>query len=128
MAIVNQVEKKVRMDQWDIIRFQFLLHCYISRIKISELDLNCLALLSMTGEVTLTEFCEIAINNSIFSSIQSVRNALTKAEKKALIIKSDKYKKKISINPSLKIQTQGNILLDLKILRVEPVKSEAVIA
>ncbi len=124
MAVVNQVQKQIRMDQWDIIKFQILTYCYFKRISISDLDRNCLTLLAMAGESTITDFCDLAITNEIFGSIQSVRNALTKAEKKHLIIKSGKNKKKILINPSMSIQTKGNILLDFKVLCIEPVKSE----
>ena len=128
MAIVNQVQKKIRMDQWDIIKFQLLTHCYVNRIKVSEQDLSCLALLSMTHEMTLTDFCNLAIRNEIFGSQQSVRNALAKAEKKQLIVKSGKNKKKIFINPKMNVQTEGNILLDFKLFYFEPVKSEVSIA
>jgi hypothetical protein len=54
----------------------------------------------------------------IFSSAQSARNSLTKCEKKNLIIKEGKNKKKIYINPSVSVITSGNILLNLKILSV----------
>jgi hypothetical protein len=55
----------------------------------------------------------------IFSSTQSVRNCLTKAEKKGLIKKEGKNKKRISISSDLKLHAQGNILLDYKFLSVE---------
>lgn len=128
MAIVNQVQKKIRMDQWDIVKFQLLTHCYVNRIKISEQDLSCLALLSMVREITLTDFCNLAIANEIFGSQQSVRNALAKVEKKQLIVKKGKNKKQIFINPKLNIQTEGNILLDFKLFYIESVKSEIPVA
>ena len=37
MAIVNQVQKKVRMDIWECVKIQFLVHCFIKNIKISDL-------------------------------------------------------------------------------------------
>lgn len=120
MAIVNQVQKRIRMEIWDITKFQIAVHCHLSDIQVSTLDLNCLTLLALSGERELTEFCEAAAKKEIFGSSQSVRNALTKAEKRNLIIKEGKSKKKIKINPTLRIQTDGNILLDYKIVRVEP--------
>jgi len=118
MAIVNQVQKKIRMDQWDIVKFQLNIHCHINKIIISDLDLNCLTLLALTGETILGDFCKSAVDTHIATSLQSVRNIINKAEEKQLIIKKGKNKKKISLNIQ-NIQTIGNILLDYKILRVE---------
>ena len=123
MAIVNQVQKKIRMDQWDIVKFQLTVYCYLKRIPISELDLNCLTLLGITGEKELGEFCDLARAQKIFGSTQSVRNALAKAERKSLIVKNGKNKKKISLKDDMKIQAKGNILLDYKILRVDSEES-----
>lgn len=116
MALVNQIEKKVQMQPWDIVKYQILTHCYLNKIQVSDADLECLTLLSIAGEQELTVFCTEVHAKNIFRSSQTVRNALTKAEKKNLITKEGKSKKRIAINPSLKIQTTGNILLDYKFL------------
>jgi|ERR1035437_1063664 hypothetical protein len=119
MPVVNQVQKKIHMDQWNIVKFQLAVHCHINNVIVSDLDLSCLTLLALTGEKTLGEFCDEAAAHKIFGSEQSVRNAVTKAEKNHLILKKGTNKKKISINiPN--IETKGNILLDYKVLRVEP--------
>ena len=119
MAIVNQIEKRVRMDNWDIVKYQILTHCYLQKIILSEADLNCLTFLAMLGETELTQFCSAAADKKIFQSSQTVRNALNKAESKNLITKEGKSKKRISIHPDLKVQTNGNILLDYKFLSLE---------
>lgn len=118
MAIVNQVDKRVRMSTWQIVKYQILTHCYLYDIPVSEADLNCLTLLAMEGDQELTSFCNKAHERKIFSSTQSVRNCLTKAEKKNLIKKEGKNKKKIYINPDLKVYAAGNILLDFKFLSI----------
>jgi hypothetical protein len=122
MAIVNQIEKRVQMDNWDIIKYQILTHCYLQKIILSEADLNCLTFLAFLGEAELTHFCNQAADRKIFQSPQTVRNALNKAETKNLITKEGKSKKKIAIHPDLKVQTTGNILLDYKFLAVETQK------
>jgi hypothetical protein len=66
---------------------------------------------------------KIYLKKEIFKSAQSCRNALTKAEKKKLIVKNGSNKKTISINTSMNIQTEGSILLDYKILGVEAKES-----
>ena len=119
MALVNQVDKRVRMSRWDIVKYQIITHCYLSKIQVSESDLECLTFLAINGEQELTSFCNMAHDEKIFSSTQSVRNCLTKAEKKNLIKKEGKNKKKIYINPDINVHARGNILLDFKFLSVE---------
>ena len=120
MALVNQVDKRVRMSAWQIVKYQILTHCYLYNIQVSEADLNCLTLLALEGDQELTSFCNKAHDKQIFSSTQSVRNCLTKSEKKGLIKKEGKNKKKIFISPELKVHSKGNILLDFKFLSLEP--------
>ena len=125
MAIVNQVQKRVRMPKWDVVKFQILTHCYIKRINLSDSDLNCLTLLSFNEPIELTDFCYDASSEeeAIFKSPQTVRNSVNKAEKNNLVIKDASNKKLIKLNPDLKIQTEGTILLDYKFLGDEPKES-----
>lgn len=119
MAIVNQVEKKVQMKIWEIVKYQILTYCYLNNIQVSSADLECLTLLSVLGEQELNIFCAEVFDKNIFKSSQTVRNAISKAEKKKLILKEGRSKKKVSIHPDLRVQTLGNILLDYKFLAVE---------
>ena len=123
MALVNQVDKRVRMNKWDIVKYQILTYCYLNKISVSEADLNCLTYLALEGDQELTNFCSKAFSRKVFSSIQSVRNCLTKAEKKNLIKKEGKNRKKIYINPDINVYSEGNILLDFKFLSVETQES-----
>jgi hypothetical protein len=118
MALVNQVQKKVKMPKWDVVKFQILTHCYVNKIAMSESDLNCLTLLSFNQPIELTHFCYDASSEEepIFKSPQTVRNCINKAEKNGLVLKDDANKKVIFLNPDLKIQTDGTILLDYKFL------------
>lgn len=116
MAVVNQIEKKVVMTNWEVVKYQIVTHCYISKIQVSEADLNCLTYLALEGEQELTSFCLKVYEKNIFSSAQSARNSLSKCEKKKLIVKEGKNKKKILLNPELKILSKGSILLNFKIL------------
>ena len=107
------------MTKWDIVKYQILTYCYLRKINVSDSDLECLTLLSINGEQELTAFCTEVHDRKIFQSSQTVRNALTKAEKKDLITKEGRSKKRICIHKDLQIQTLGNILLDYKFLAVE---------
>jgi hypothetical protein len=127
MALVNQVQKRVKMPKWDIVKYQILTHCYINRIAMSESDLNCLTLLSFNEPIELTHFCYDASSEEdwIFKSPQTVRNCINKAEKNKLIIKDSTNKKLIMLNPELKIQTTGIILLDYKFLANDTKEAES---
>lgn len=114
MALVNQVQKKVIMSKKDVIKFQIVTHCYINKIALSDSDFECLTLLSTIGPLELSSFCFEASDNAIFKSEQTVRNCINKCEKHGLVSKDAANKKIIMINPDLKIQVEGNILLDYK--------------
>ena len=118
MALVNQVQKRVRMPKWDIVKFQILTHCYINPVTMSDSDLDCLTLLSFNQPIELSNFCLDASSEEdwIFKSPQTVRNSVNKSEKNGLIVKDSTNKKIIMLNPNLKIQTEGIILLDFKFL------------
>jgi len=117
MALVNQVQKRVKMSKWDTVKFQIVTHCYLNRITVSNADLECLTLLSLNSPIELTDFCyDASEEHSVFKSSQTVRNSINKAEKNGLVIKDTINKKLISIDPSLKIQTEGTILLDYNFL------------
>lgn len=119
MAVVNQVDKKVKMDKWSIVKYQLVTYCYLSNLFVSDAELNCLTYLALQGEQELTSFCNIIHEKRIFSSPQSARNCLAKLEKKGMIVKEGKNKKKIVINPGLNVYSKGNILLDFKFLSIE---------
>jgi hypothetical protein len=119
MALVNQIDKRVRLGRWDIVKFQLVTHCYLSKVFISDSELDCLTHLAIEGEQELTSFCNAIHSKNIFSSAQSARNCLTKLEKKGMIVKEGKNKKKITVNPELNVHAQGNILLDFKFLSLD---------
>jgi hypothetical protein len=121
MAIVNQVQKRVRMPKWDLVKYQILTHCYIHKLSLSESDLNCLTLLSFNQPIELTDFCYDASSEEgwIFKSPQTVRNSINKAEKTGLVIRDAANKKTIMLSPSIKVQTEGVILLDFKFVSIE---------
>jgi len=126
MALVNQVQKKVKMPKWDIVKFQILTHCYINRITMSDSDLNCLTLLCFNQPIELSNFCLDASSEEdwIFKTPQTVRNSINKSEKNGLISKDVNNKKLIVINSALKIQTEGIVYLDYKLLSNDTEKSK----
>ena len=122
MALVNQVTKKVRMSLTSIVKYQLLTYCYLNNISITEADLNCLTLLATEGETELNEFCKLGFDNDIFKSPQSVRNAITKAEKKDLFVKHGDSRKVIKTNPEFNVQTSVPVLLDFTLAALDSKK------
>ena len=121
MAVVNKVNIKAKVSKDEVIKYQILTHCFLNNITISNSDLECLCELAKKGMKELTEFCKEISKRGIFKSSQSCRNAITKAEKKNLIVKNGSNKKTISLN--MDIETEGTILLDIKVLGFEAKES-----
>lgn len=118
MAQANLVQKKVRMGHRDIIKYQLVTHCFINDIQLSNSELDCLTLLGAYGESNLSEFCNVALQEKVFKTTQTVRNFMTKAVKEKLVYKDGTSKKRISLVKELAVQTEGNIVLDYKIVYV----------
>lgn len=130
MTKLHLVEKKVKMSKSDIIKYQIITHCYINHISLSTTDVDCLVWLGTYGKIELTEFCkkvaDLRLDEKLKewetdrtkkrpeASPQTIRNAVFKLEKMGLIVKDPQGKRTITLNPDMKIQTQGNILLDFK--------------
>jgi hypothetical protein len=70
MALVNTVEKRIKMQKDGVIKYQIITFCFLNDLQLSKSDLECLLELAKKG----------------------------------------------SINPNMKIQVDGQILLDFKIL------------
>ena len=124
MAKVNLVTKKTSMELADIIRYQLVDYCYFNKIPVVDSYIDCLVLLALKGSVDIADFCTIIIEKRIFKNTQTVRNCLIKLEKNKFIVTGGKkYKKVLTLNPDMKIQTVGNILLDYKILHLATTES-----
>lgn len=117
--LVNKVDKRVKLDKREVVKYQILTYCFLNGVQVSESDLNCLTELGLLGEDELTSFCSKVAEKNIFKSPQSARNAITKAEKKNLLIKNGKNRKTIKLNDVLNVQVNGTVLLDFKFVSVE---------
>ncbi len=123
MAIVNKVDLKHQVDINVSIKYQIVTYCFFNDTLISNSDLKFLTELAKVQGIELTKFCDFAVGKNIFKSSQSARNAITKAEKKNLLVKKGHNKKTISLNPDINVQSSGLVLLDYKILGREPEES-----
>jgi hypothetical protein len=120
MAEVNKVYKKAVISKWDVVFYQLLSYCFFNKIQLSNADLDCVVLLATTnGGDDISSFCNKACDMNIFKTPQSVRNSLNKIVKKGVLIKDGKNKKRLNINPSIGLISEGNILLNYNFLAVE---------
>lgn len=132
MAQFNVVDKKVQMTQEDIIKFQIMTYCYLNNIIVSDSDLTCLTLLALNEKAELSDFCNaccvpefrdketnLKYSKPIFKTPQTVRNCLTKMSNYKIITKRGLgHGKIIELNPELKVQAKGNILLNYKLFHI----------
>jgi len=116
-VLINPYKRTIgNMSRESIIRFQLVLHCYLNDISLTAGKLQCLTILGMDGKSDLTKFCEKLAEEKVFTSPDSSRNALDHMEDNKLIVKAGKYRKTIQLHPDMKIQTVGNIWVDIDML------------
>lgn len=120
--LVNKVDKRVKLDKRDVVRYQIMTYCFLNGIQVSDSDLNCLTELGLLEQEELTSFCNQVAEKKIFKTPQSARNAINKAEKKNLLTKEGKGRKTIRLNEALNVQVAGTVLLDFKFVSIETEK------
>lgn len=110
------------MRREKIIKLQLILHCYMEGIKYTEGEIECMVQLGIEGSVEQARFCEKMCKMGTFSTPSSARNTIGDLYGKGLIVKdgkSTRSKKMLSL--AMKIQTEHNILVEIKCLhRDEP--------
>lgn len=114
-----KIEKVIKLNKFEIVKYQLMHHCFISNIKINDTELNCLSLLGELGSIRLTEFGKRASEKGFLGNPIAVNNCLSKIEKSNLFIKKGTGKKIIFLNPDLNIKSEGNIILELKLFKLE---------
>ena len=110
MAI--QVSKNLVVNsKFDIVKFQYLLHCHFNKIKLSGAELDTLTTVAINGCNDQT--VKRIVSEGILSSQQSVRNCFTKLTKLGLLVYVNG---KRQVNPNVKVGISDAVLLDVKIL------------
>ncbi len=82
------------------------------KLVFSETELNCLTWLGISGEVTLSSFCDEMKNKGVYKHPQSVRNFISEllTKENPIVIKN---KKMISLNMS-DVYCNGSLVLSIK--------------
>lgn len=134
---INKLTRKVRLDsKQTAIKYQLITELvFLRKQSVIDSDLTYLTLLIEWGPTPLKDFCNKVVNylygkdsiNNVEKHphrIQAVRNRVGMLEKRGLIIKDGKGKKTISFTPAIKIETEGNILLEYNFLYIETKESK----
>jgi len=125
------ISLKYQLDREAMIRFQLMVHCHMNGLmvmrekkknsymhKVSFADIDCMTLIGMKGPSDLLEICKELVSYGVFATVGSVRNAVYRLEEKKLLCKKwgekGSGRKIVSLNPDLKIGTQGGTLLEIK--------------
>ena len=103
------------MSPESIIRFQIMLHCYLKSVRITPYELDALTLLGSMGECDLRKFIKAMAEKQIFLTTESSRNAISRMQKRGFVTKKVIHSKTISLNPDMHIQTNGIVLVDIKL-------------
>lgn len=113
MAIA--VSKKIKVDsQFKMVKLQFMLHCFLNEINLSNSDLDCLTHLSIEG--CTNRSLEEVVEKKIFKTVQAARNCRSKLTKLGFLVNDADGRR---LNPSLAIGIDNIILLDMKIGNVQ---------
>lgn len=115
-----QVKRSIKMESdFEIVKFQIITHCFISKITLNETELNILALLGCLGEITLADFCVAAADAGYLGGETAVNNCLRRIEKTNLFIKKKgQGRKVIFLNPNINVEAKGSIVLNYTVFKV----------
>lgn len=119
MSAPVQIDKVVRVNEFEIVKFQLMAHAFIKEIRLNETELNVLTLLGVLGETRLKRFCEIVTEKGYLANYTSANNCLTRISQSKLFLKKGVGKKLIYLNPEIGIHSKGTILLNYKLVKVE---------
>ena len=122
MAAPVKIEKSIRMNKFEIVKFQLMTHCFIENIRLNETELNLLSFLGTQGKVQLKNFCKSAVERGYFGHATAAHNCLWRMEKTGLYVKEGTGSKCVYLNPKLDILSDGIIILDYKIVKLESEK------
>ncbi len=86
-----------------------------------------MALLGECGPIQMTDFWKLAVDKTLLKHPIGVNNLLRRLQDKNLVIKQKLGKRVVLLNPDLKIESEGNIVINNKIFKLEGKKSEGII-
>lgn len=115
--MATKVDKKINVDEFELVKFQLLTHCFVEKLRLTETELNVMALLGTQKQIRLTHFCRLVVEKEFLGSEISVNNCLSKLERTEIFLKKGVGKKIICLNPILNIVHEGTVILDVRLIK-----------
>ena len=114
----NLWQRGVKMTVEEIVKFQLLVHCYISSIRVTPLALDVLTIIGVQGECALTDIITELVDRGMFTQGQAARTLLSRMEDAGLVVKKKmegtNKNKLIYLHPSIGIQNTTPIYAEVK--------------
>lgn len=111
MAVTLIEKTHVLPSQYDSVRFQIHLHCFLTDFPLSKGEINALSIFYIKGINDAS--ISYIIDNKIFKNRQSVENFITKLGKLDVIKKVGKKQREFTT--LLPVKVDDKILINLKI-------------
>jgi hypothetical protein len=121
----THIQKTVEMNKREIVEYQLVHYCTVNDIQINHTEIKLLALLGELGKIRLVDFGKKAVSRHILSSVQAVNTAVQKLYRTNLYVKEGIGKKLIYLNPSLQIHAEGNIVLQITLIKRDETKKSS---
>jgi hypothetical protein len=113
------INKKLMLSKSEIVQYQLMHYCFMNNLLLNHTELRLLALLGQLGKVRLVEFGHMAVKHNLLSSVQAVNTAMHKLYRTGLYVKEGIGKKQIYLDPKLNIYSEGNIIINLMLCKID---------
>jgi len=122
---ISVVTKKLRVSKQDLVRAQVLMEVvFVKRKHLSEVDIDILTLLGVSGPMDLSRFCEYASDivykttEKPLARVQNIRNRLSVLEKQGFVVKKINAKKPKMLSLATSLVNSPNVMIEYKILNL----------
>lgn len=117
------IQQLVRLDKFNIVKYQLMHYCFVNKIILNDTELNCLSYLGELGNIRLTEFNKLGVEKGILGSAPAINNCINRLEDRGFILKERAGKKLICLHPKIRIESEGNIVINLRLVKLETTKT-----
>lgn len=122
---ISVITKKLKVSKHDLVKAQILMDIvFVKKKHLSEVDINILTLLGVSGPMDLSRFCEYASDivykntEKPLARIQNIRNRVTVLEKQGFVVKKLNEKKPKMLSLAEKLICSPDVMVEYKFLHI----------